>query len=430
MGCTASTADFYEFYSVQSAANFLHEQQEKYLHCHSRDQWLENGPRYKIRLEGDIPERLFYSSRRYPDITNSYSIQNVEEVFLVNTKSIGNYAFSSDKLEKCNFPDCLEFIGDYAFGYNKFTGDLILPDSITHIGTDAFYGADVDTLKIPSNMNIITKEAFRGCKIKTIIFPPNLIEIEDEGLACCDLKEITIPSTVKKIGNNALRGNDFEYLEIPGTVEKLGKEFAGNRELHCVKFNEGFKEITEPLFSSLIENVVIEFPNSLSVVCDDFYIISYIDFGTHKTSGEHVTEIKWKGQCFQAPDAGKQFLNAFKGRIIRHLPEEKHYSPRIVIIHRDPSSDSGHNNDDDSDNEEEEEELPRMRVEELKNYENYHPERVNLHIHYKDRFYKDILDAEKAGVPLSRIQFKSGVISFSEALKCRDKKYKPKYLKN
>ena len=77
-----------------------------------------------------------------------------------------------------------------------------------------------------------------------------------------------------------MRANDFERLEIPGTVEKVGKTFAGSRNLHYVKFNEGFKEITEPLFSDLIENVVIEFPNSLSVICDDFYITTN---GMHET---------------------------------------------------------------------------------------------------------------------------------------------------
>ena len=68
------------FDSVEDARNFLISKQQSYLDWHD-DSWMENAPKYKIRIEGDIPNESFKG------------VKNLEAVFLTDAEHIGDKAF-------------------------------------------------------------------------------------------------------------------------------------------------------------------------------------------------------------------------------------------------------------------------------------------------------------------------------------------------
>lgn len=60
---------------------------------------------------------------------------------------------------------------------------LILPDDLTTIGTEAFYGTDADTIILPTGVTTIGDQAFGGStSLRTVYVPNNLMDREQAAL--------------------------------------------------------------------------------------------------------------------------------------------------------------------------------------------------------------------------------------------------------
>ena len=85
---------------------------------------------------------------------------------------------------------------------------LVIPDGITHLGEALCYKDEfdeVEELVLPDSLIVIGTEAFYGLeKLKQIDFGNSLEEIGDAAFACCtSLKEIKLPGTITWIGEQA-----------------------------------------------------------------------------------------------------------------------------------------------------------------------------------------------------------------------------------
>jgi len=70
-------------------------------------------------------------------------------VMPTNTQKIGNYAFAGSHIKEVSFNDGLQTIGNNAFSYNELDGSLNLPNSVTIVGAKAFYGNQIQDVKVP-----------------------------------------------------------------------------------------------------------------------------------------------------------------------------------------------------------------------------------------------------------------------------------------
>lgn len=72
----------------------------------------------------------------------------------------------------------VERIGKYAFWFKSKLQSINLPATIKTIGSHAFYGSGISTLKLPIGVERIEDNAFGLCKsLKYVYFPPSLIYI-------------------------------------------------------------------------------------------------------------------------------------------------------------------------------------------------------------------------------------------------------------
>ena len=112
-------------------------------------------------------------------------------------------------------------IGTAAFARTEITS-VILPDSITSIGNEAFESCkQLETVVMPKHLKTIGWEAFQDCsKIAKINIPQGVEKIEQYCFSgCLSLKELVVPSTLKSIATAA-----FDDCGSLNTVWYLGGE--------------------------------------------------------------------------------------------------------------------------------------------------------------------------------------------------------------
>lgn len=158
-----------------------------------------------------------------------------------SVKSVGERAFSDCHisteesedgtergLEKVVIENGTETIGNEAFNGCKKLTDVILPDSVTSIGENAFqytglyyewFDGNEDVLYINNHLISVYQGTANECNIKS-----GTKTIADSAFfACGSLPGITIPDSVTSIGNRAFKDcNSLKSITIPKSVTTIG----------------------------------------------------------------------------------------------------------------------------------------------------------------------------------------------------------------
>lgn len=176
-------------------------------------------------------------------------------------KEIGNFAFTTSvlvgnigphstiKTEK--LPKNLEYIGDRAFIYNESFKKIIIPESIKHIGRDAFAHSALEQVELPDNLKEIPKGAFAFTPLQSIDLPDNLEKIGEVAFyECLSLDGIEFPDTVTYIGESAFEACEaITSINIPPKLETINKS----------------------TFAYLLSIVKIHIPSTVKKICDDAF---------------------------------------------------------------------------------------------------------------------------------------------------------------
>ena len=121
---------------------------------------------------------------------------------------LGCYGFTGSLV----IPNTIKTIGDYAFGWcSGFTGELVIPNLVETIGDCAFIGCSGFTgLTIGNSVTIIGNEAFEVCYgfSGTLVIPNSVTTIGGSAFAYCDgfTGTVTIPASVNEIGTSIFYG--------------------------------------------------------------------------------------------------------------------------------------------------------------------------------------------------------------------------------
>ena len=151
-------------------------------------------------------------------------------------------------------PNSVTSIGDNAFyGCNGLTS-VTIPNSVTSIGDDAFYECSgLTSVTISNSVTSIGDDAFKYCRgLTSVTIPNSVTSIGDDAFwDCSGLTSVTIPNSVTSIGRNTFRYcSGLTSVTIPNSVKTIGEyAFRGCVRLTSVTIPNSVRTIGEYAFS-------------------------------------------------------------------------------------------------------------------------------------------------------------------------------------
>ena len=241
--------------------------EEEQLKCGDNLEYVLNNETLTISGQGQMYN--FTSGKTKPWKNSLITKIIIEE----GVTSIGDYAFKgSQYLESVELSNTITYIGEEAFCIypciSKFS--LIIPNSVTHIGTYSFYGANIVSIQLSNSLKTIPRVAFRDCKyLQSLEIPEGVVTIEDYAFADCNrLTNVTFPSTLENIHEFSFSNcPKIESIVLQDNVKSIGKNaFDCCTSLVSVTLSKQLTEISESLFEECtnLESIVI--PENLQII--------------------------------------------------------------------------------------------------------------------------------------------------------------------
>ena len=170
----------------------------------------------------------------YDKFKDGYPTQ-ATEVTTYGKKVVG--AAGNEYLEKINFSEDAEEIGDCAFAYCRNIDAITIPNTIKKIGAYAFCECnDIRHVSIPDSVTSIGEYAFSYNNWATLDPIPESITRIEKGTfyAFCQLKrgtsgydKITLPKSITYIGDDAFYYSSFTNITLTSTPSHIGEDAFG-----------------------------------------------------------------------------------------------------------------------------------------------------------------------------------------------------------
>lgn len=134
--------------------------------------------------------------------------------------------FSNCNLKDIEIPESVTEIGSMAFYGNPLTGDFTLPEGVTEIGGDAFAYTGLTEFKTPAGVSRLYPNLFAHSALRHIEIGPNVTMIDNRVFSYTQLEELIIPDTVTEFrGGDLLAGcNSIKSITIPN-VKTNGTDY-------------------------------------------------------------------------------------------------------------------------------------------------------------------------------------------------------------
>ena len=219
------------------------------------EQDLENA------VEDEYGVKYSRDGRRLLKVSNSldgsYKIKE-------NTKVICNDAFwGCTSLSCIVIPNSVTYIGDDAFSMTALSS-VVIPNSVTSIGKGTFWNCTfLSSIVIPNSVTSIEKQAFDGCtSLSSIVIPDSVTDIGESAFSSCtSLSGVVIPNSVKSIGYRMFSScTSLSSIVIPNSVTSIGDSaFWDCTSLFSIIIPDSVTSIGSCAFSncSSLSNIVI-----------------------------------------------------------------------------------------------------------------------------------------------------------------------------
>ncbi len=168
-----------------------------------------------------------------------------QDHFVISGTTLVSYT-GTDALVRV--PKGITRIGDRAFRHMGTVTGVELPDTVEHIGRQAFAWSGISEIIIPASVKTIEEWAFQSCSglervvfseesklttfgdsawvgcrsLTTVTLPPKLEALPAQAfMDCTALRTIELPESLHTIGMEAFRDTGLERLTLPSNIQKI-----------------------------------------------------------------------------------------------------------------------------------------------------------------------------------------------------------------
>ena len=194
-----------------------------------------------------------------------------EYVIPEGVTNVGSCAFAFAKLTEIDLNGVVA-LADYAFIYSNLE-TLVLPDSITAMGTGVFYGnTSLRHLSVGTGITEISEQAFYGCdSLATVAIPAQIAEIGYGAFAFSGIREVSFEAgtSLRIIHSAAFFACAISEIDIPDTVVTIDAQaFSANQMLKRIGFGPQSQlgKIGESAFSNCTALAAISLPENLKTI--------------------------------------------------------------------------------------------------------------------------------------------------------------------
>ncbi len=185
------------------------------------------------------------------------------------TSVIENAFAHCHTIKSISLPETITVIEDNAF-YGSSLVTASLNEGLNKIGAQAFSSSNrLKNIVIPSTVTEIGERAFQDCySIEEIVVPNGVTVLGDRTFAFCwSLKSVILPNGLTSIGTWAFSESRIQNIKIPSSVKSIG-EYAFYRceRLESVELPQGLQRIERDLFARCEKLVNIVIPDSVTYI--------------------------------------------------------------------------------------------------------------------------------------------------------------------
>lgn len=138
--------------------------------------------------------------------------------------------------------------------------EVIIPESVTTLGSHVFYISKVEKIVIPNSVTSIGQALFGYCsQLKDVTLSNKLKSLPDYTfIQCTSLRSITIPESVKSIGTYCFGSCKYLSVVLPSNITNLaGGSFAScvNLSLSFAPGSQFFQQASTKASSKLLQTL-------------------------------------------------------------------------------------------------------------------------------------------------------------------------------
>lgn len=154
----------------------------------------------------------------------------IGELYIPETvKSIGNSAFRYSLIKKTNLPESLKVIPYYLFAYCSFLEPFKLPSALEEIENSVFSGCESFYAELPSTLKSIGESAFSGTNkknpVERLVIPESVTKIGGEAFRGSGYKYVEMPVNVNVLNRTFIDMQQLQTIRLksPTVVENYSQ---------------------------------------------------------------------------------------------------------------------------------------------------------------------------------------------------------------
>ena len=172
----------------------------------------------------------------------------------------------TNAIKKIELGNNIKGINQYAFEKCYYLESIVIPNSVTSIGKNAFLNCRLLSTVIPNSVKSIGVGAFSGCYAMICSIPDSVSSVGSNSFTGCFCGEsLTIPRSLSSISSNAFSSTYAVSCTIPKTSSFGNNAFSGNYHMTRMTFSENVSYIGTGTFSNNYACRYYDFSNNTKV---------------------------------------------------------------------------------------------------------------------------------------------------------------------